>query len=263
MFLDDNPMVGERRQGSRRFWTGREEKLMRQHYPTGGVPECLPLLTGRSASSIYNRAGTMGLRQPDKTGRIVDRQHWTSNEHIDALIRRTYAADTTRNAIARLAKSCNRPRWWVSKRAMKLGLVQPRFKQPAWTEPEEALILDHAHKAPGTLRKLLARHGFERTETAITVKLKRMGADRTDPDHFTAHALAGVMGVDGKTVTGWIVKGWLKAIKRGTERVAVQGGDEWWIHRRDIRRFIVENTAAVDIRKVEKFWFVDLLAGGA
>jgi hypothetical protein len=28
----------------------------------------------------------------------------------------------------------------------------------------------------------------------------------------------------------------------------------------DIARFVVDNVAAVDIRKVDKFWFVDLLA---
>lgn len=263
VFLDDNPMVGEQRQGPRRFWTGREEKIMREKYPTGGVPACLPLLPGRSASSIYNRAGIMGLRKPDKTGRIQDRQRWTTNEHIDALIQRTYATDTSKSAINRLAKTIGRPRWWVSKRATKLGLVTPRFKQPAWTTAEEDLIAEQAHRHPRTLQKMLARRGYVRTETAITVKLKRLGADRSDPDHFTANALAGVMGVDPKTVTGWIIKGWLKAARRGTDRVAVQGGDEWWIHRRDVRAFIVENTAAVDIRKVEKFWFVDLLARAA
>lgn len=250
--LDDNPIVGAPRQGSRRFWTGREEKIMREIYPAGGVPACLPLLPGRSASSIYNRAGSMGLRRPGRQGRVEDRQRWSTSEHIDALIRRTYAQDTSRNAIQRLARSVGRPRWWVSKRAMQLGLVTPRFRQPAWTEVETALIAEQAHRHPRTLQLLLARHGFRRTETAITVKLKRLGADRTDPDHFTATALASVMGVDAKTVSAWIAKGWLRAARRGTDRVAAQGGDQWWIHRRDVRAFIVANTAAVDIRKVEK-----------
>lgn len=35
--LDHNPVVGEPCAGTRRFWTGREEKLLRAHYPTGGV----------------------------------------------------------------------------------------------------------------------------------------------------------------------------------------------------------------------------------
>jgi len=262
-FLDDNPMVGEQRVGSKRFWTGREEKIIRQFYPAGGVAACLAQLPGRSATSIYQRAGLMGVRKPGPSGKVTERQAWTSNEHIDALIRRAYATDATKGAINRLAKTVNRPRWWVSKRATKLGIVPPRFKEAPWSEAELDLIVEHAHKNPATLRRMLARQGFARTETAITVKLKRAGADRTDPDYFTAGALAAAMGVDAKTVTGWIAKGWLKAARRGTERVASQGGDEWWIHRRDIRTFIIENVAAVDIRKVEKFWFVDLLARSA
>lgn len=71
------------------------------------------------------------------------------------------------------------------------------------------------------------------------------------------------MGVDAKVVTGWITKGWLKAQRRGTDRTEAQGGDQWWIHRRDVRTFIIQNAAAVDLRKiVDKEWFVDLLANG-
>jgi hypothetical protein len=43
--------------------------------------------------------------------------------------------------------------------------------------------------------------------------------------------------------------------------VAANGGDEYWIHRHDVRAFVVANVAAVDLRKVEKFWFVEMLAG--
>jgi hypothetical protein len=61
-------------------------------------------------------------------------------------------------------------------------------------------------------------------------------------------------------VTGWVNKGWLRAARRGTERTPQQGGDEHWIHMRDVRRFVIDNVAAVDFRKVDKFWLVDLLA---
>jgi hypothetical protein len=47
---------------------------------------------------------------------------------------------------------------------------------------------------------MLKTEGFDRTETAIIVKLKRLGADRTDPHHLNANQLAGVMGVDRKTI---------------------------------------------------------------
>lgn len=254
--LDCNPLVGEQRKGPRRFWTGREEKLLRQHYPLGGVSACLAALPGRTASSIYQRAAILGLRVPGSDGKVHERQAWETNDQIDALIQRTYQKVPQKKDIQHLAALVGRPRWWVSKRAAKLGLVAPRFKEPAWAEAEIDLITDQAHKHTKTIQKILKRAGFIRTETAIIVKLKRLAADRTDPNHLNANQLATVMGVDRKTVSGWIAKGWLKAERRN----ATTTDDFWWIHRRDIRRFVIDNVAAVDLRKVEKFWFVDLLA---
>lgn len=256
VLLDCNPVSGAPRAGTRRFWTGREEKLLRQHYPLGGVTACLEVLPGRTASSIYNRAGVLGLRVPGAGGKVHERQAWETTDQIDAVIIRAYQTRPTRRAVQHCAQIVGRPRWWVSKRALKLGLVAPRFKEPAWAEAEIDLISSHAHRHPRTLQKMLRRAGFARTETAIVVKLKRLGADRTDPDHLNANQLAGVMGVDRKTVAAWIAKGWLKAKRRKASDL----DDFWWIHRKDIRSFVIDNVAAVDLRKVDKFWFVDLLA---
>ena len=44
MLLSLNPMVGEKRTGSRRMWTVREERVLRETYPAGGTAACLPLL---------------------------------------------------------------------------------------------------------------------------------------------------------------------------------------------------------------------------
>lgn len=257
--LDQNPVVGGMRAGPKRFWTGREEKILRASYPRDGLAGCVPQLPGRSASSIYQRARILGLVSP-RTNEAVPRQRYTSSDAIDAVIRRVYQATPSKGDIGRLARTVNRPRWWVSKRGAALGLAAPRFKSPRWSEAENEIVEAMAHRHPRTIRLALKRAGFERTETAITVQRKRLGASTEDPDHFTARGLAAVMGVDSKGVTAWIVKGWLRAKRRGTARVGVQGGDEWWIHRRDVRQFIVENVAAVDIRKVDKFWFVDLLS---
>lgn len=254
--LDINPVAGTPRSGTKRFWTGREEGLLRRHYAQGGVSACLSALPGRTAKSIYQRAGQLGLRRPGRDGRVAERQRWETSEAIDAIIRRAYQKTPTKNDIQRCAAACGRPRWWVSKRAAALGLVAPRFKDPAWSAAELDLVAANAHKKTSALRAMLKRAGYQRTETAITVKLKRLGADRTDPDHLNANQLAAAMGVDRKTVAGWIAKGFLKARRRE----ATATDDFWSIHRRDIRRFVVDNVAAIDLRKVEKFWFVDLMA---
>lgn len=263
--LAHNPIVGEQRKGPKRFWTGREEKLIREHYPTGGINACLEHLPGRTASSIYNRAGVMGLRGP-RVQHDFHRQRWSSNEQIDRIITEVYSRAPKKNDIAKLAATIGRPRWWVSKRARTLGIVMPRFKAPPWTEPELEIIATFAHRSGKAIRAQLNKRGFIRSETAIIVQLKRRGhgtGKNADFDHYTAQGLSKLFGVDRSTVKGWIVKGWLKAQRRGTARTEQQGGDEYWIHRRDVRAFVIENVSVVDLRKVEKFWFVELLVSGA
>ncbi len=265
--LDLNPINGERRIGPRRFWTGREEKVLREQYAIGGVPGCVALLPGRSASSIYNRANLLELRSPATIKRRgVPRERWSASEQTDAVIRNVYQRIQDKNDITNLAKTIGRPRWWVSKRAAKLGLISPRFKAPTWSATEIAIIGENGHLSAAAIRRRLLRAGFKRTETAILVKLKREGVGTgrdADPDHYTAGALSQLFGIDAKGVTAWIIKGWLKAKRRGTARTDQQGGDEWWVHRKDVRRFVIDNAAAVDVRKVEKSWFIDLLARSA
>lgn len=265
--LEANPVVGDQRRGSRRFWTGREEKILRDNYPDGGVPACLSLLPGRTAASIYNRAGLLGLVRVDGTGRATGfpRKRWHASAAIDEVIRRCYQGSPSKRDVLRCAQTLGRPRWWVSKRAVRLGLVPPRFKSPPWSEDEYEIAAEHAHRDPAVIRRRLKAAGYDRSETAIMVMLKRRGTPtgaNADMNHHTGGGLAKLMGVDAKTVTRWIAQGMLKADKRGTARTEAQGGDQWWISRRDVRRFIVENAAAVDIRKVDKTWFIDLLAGG-
>lgn len=256
-FIDSNPCVGVKKSGAKRFWTTREIKAVQEHYPTGGLKACLPLLPGRTASSIYQRAGILGLHTEGRAG--GRREPWATSDAIDAVIRRVYQSTPSKGDINRLAVTVGRPSWWVTKRASRLGLIAPRFRALPWTEAENDLIQELAHRDPHNIRLALKRAGYERSATAISVQLKRLGACTEDPNHYTAGGLAKLFGVDPKGVTAWIVKGWLQAKRRGTDRVEAQGGDQWWIHRKDVRQFVIENVAAVDLRKVDRFWFVDLL----
>lgn len=255
-----NMMVGEPKPEGRRFWTAREIKVLKETYPNGGLAACLPALPGRSASSIYQKAGANGLLSPREASRgPIPRQRWTSNDQIDRLILDTYGRARSKRDIARLARTLGRPGWWVSRRAQRLGVLMPRFREPDWSEHEIQLISENADRNPRRLQAILKRHGYARTETAIVVKLKRIGADRTDPNHYTAGGLASIMGIDSKSVLAWINKGWLKAERRGTARVEAQGGDQWWIKRRDVAAFVIANVAVVNFAKADKFWLVDLL----
>lgn len=242
---------------TRHFWTNKEVETVRQLYPSGGLVACMEALPGRTASGIYQRAGILGLKRPHKQPRR--KEPWTTNQFIDDRIRRAYA-NPTNNSVNDCARAVARPRWWVSKRAAALGLIAPRFREPTWTPAEDELLAEHAHKKPSAIRSIMKRRGFARSDTAIAVRRKRLSLSSIDPDNYTSRGLAVMFGIDSHAITNWIQKGWLKAKPRGTDRVAVQGGDMWSIKRKDVRQFIIENTAAVDIRKVDKHWFVDLLA---
>lgn len=243
----------------RRFWTAKEETLLRQNYPRGGLALAVAVLPHRDEGAIYQRAAKLGLRSP-RAGQFRS-ERYQGSAFIDEMIRRTYQGTPRKNMVADLARVINRPRWWVGKRATYMGLKAPRTKEPAWTPAEIDIATRLAARRPENIRKALVRAGFTRSETSIVVKLKRLGISRVDPDNYTARGLATALGVDSKTITRWIDKGWLKATRRGTARVEVQGGDEWAIKTRDIRRFVTENASVVDLRKVDGVWFIEMLAG--
>lgn len=257
--LDTSPDPAAPRTGPRRFWTGREEMLLRATYPVSGIAGAMTELPDRSARAIYQHARELGLHAPNVT---APRRRWRSTEHIDAAIRRTYESPAS-GAVNRLAQTIGRPRSWIHDRAIKIGCAVPRFKALPWSASEIELLHAHAHKTPSVIERIFRAKGYARTATAIRVQIKRIGADTGDPNHYTARGLGLLMGVDAKTVTRWIEKGMLSASRRETARVTAQGGDEWWISRQQVRRFVIENVAAVDFRKVDKVWLVELLTGRA
>jgi hypothetical protein len=240
----------------RYYWTMAEIKIVREHYPIGGVNACRAHLPDRTEGAIHQQARGLGLWAPK--GKKPAQPYATSPE-IDRAIIECYQTRTERGAIKALAAKLLRPFWWVKKRAIALGIAQPATREPDWSAAEIELLRAHAHKNEHVIRRLFARHGFKRTATAIVVKRKRLQCDSTDPDHYTARQLSLEFGVDSSTITKWIERGLLKAKRRGTERTAVQGGDMWWIKRRDVRDFVADNAGAVDLRKVNKVWFIDLL----
>lgn len=257
LILDTAETVGEPRTGGRRFWTGREEMILRAEYTRLGLAGVLEKLPGRSAQAIYEHARKIGVKSP-REAKTTRRAPLGSNEQIDALIRRTCQNHPESGAIKRLAQTINRSRQWIRDQAIRLGCAVPRFKAPPWIAAEIEIIAENPHLGPLALKRRLRRAGFERTEVAIVSKLGLLGASMIDPDHYTANGLAKLFGIDVKVVTGWIAKGWLNARRRGTERTDLQG-DQWWISRRQVRRFVVGSVQVIDFRKLDKVWLVDLL----
>lgn len=183
---------------------------------------------------------------------------------MDDLIRRVYQqyVGMSRRPVARaLAEKLGLPRWRVSRRALELGCSIPRKKEPIWTEPELSILERFSHRHPSYIQKILKRNGFNRTEVGIVLKRKRMRliANR---EGMSACQAAEFFGVDVNWVTRQIAEGGLKAERRETMRTEKQGGDIYYIREKHIRKFIIDNPELIDIRKIEKFYFIELLANG-
>lgn len=242
-----------------KHWTTAEIAIVRELYPAQGPQAVAARLPHRSLASIYAQAHTLGLKAPH-AARNWREVKWRPSDAIDAEIRRVYQAGVGSNEVNDLAQRLMRPRWWVGKRAAALGVVLPRFKEPPWTDEEDThldTLAARGHTSPVIARKMRAA-GFNRTETACVVRMKRIGIARggDGSEAWCATALAKLMGVDNTTVTKrWIKLEGLPAKKRGTERTAAQGGDEWLITRDGLRRWLKDHAQSIDLRKVDKFFF--------
>ncbi|MDZ7735916.1 MAG: hypothetical protein U5P41_07305 [Gammaproteobacteria bacterium] len=181
---------------------------------------------------------------------------------LDDAIRELYQSRPEKGCIYAFAKKWGYPRWWISKRARDLGFVSPRLSEPPWSEAEDELLGQHSHKTLSVIQRIFKSHGYTRSETAINVRRKRLHLNVRDPDRFTATQLARILGLDSKSVTRWIHLDMLPAEHRGTARTELQGGDMFWIRRDDVREFIRNNPERIDLRKVEKHMFIELLLGG-
>jgi hypothetical protein len=181
-------------------------------------------------------------------------------EAVDA-IRKVYVTATGNGEVREVAKLVCLPRWKITRYAQSQGWIARTNKEPDWTERELEILWRSAHRSPEVIRKALRRAGYKRSMTGIVLKRKRM--------HYLKHlegqsarSLAECFGVEQHCITRWIARGQLKADVRGLHRTPQQGGDHYYIKDKWVRDFVIENVAEIDIRKVDKYWFVDLLAGG-
>jgi hypothetical protein len=243
-----------------RFWTDAEKRIVLEHYPAGGVAACLVRLPNRTPAGVHQAARKLGIGSEKMP---AERQSHGYGPEMDERIRTAWPMLNGRGAVGDLAQRLDVPRWWLSKRATKLGLVAPHRKEPPWTEAENALMRKVPLHRPEQAARIFREHGFSRTATAIVVRAKRLEISRRTHETLSARAAADILGVDSKTMTSWCIAGDLKAGRRGTNRLTQQGGDAWSIEPAELRRFVLDNLDRVDIRKVEKFAFVALIASEA
>jgi hypothetical protein len=164
-----------------------------------------------------------------------------------------------RGALKAVGRQIGWPPSAVCRRGAELHLT--RAKEQPWTPAEEDLLERFGHLAPSGIQRQLARAGYPRSIAAIQLKRTRSRIVR-NLDGYSACGLAEAFGVDVHRVLAWIRRGLLKAQRRGTDRTAAQGGDIWWIDRREVKRLILRAPEEIDLARVEKIWFLDLLTNG-
>lgn len=247
-----------------RFWTQAEDEIVRQNYGTGGAAACLLKLPQRTIEGIYGRAHKLGLGVPHYNGKGKRRTPEMSPE-LEQKIRDAWPElAAKRGSVRTLAVRLDVERWWLSRQLVKLGLtVTRRTKEPPWSEAENALMREVPLHDPAACARIFKARGFSRTPTAIVVRAKRLDISRRYGATLSATAAAAIIGVDSKWITSRCLSGEIKAGRRGSNRLTQQGGDAWAIEHAVFRRWILDNLESVDIRKVDKFAFVELLVGKA
>jgi hypothetical protein len=180
---------------------------------------------------------------------------------IDQEIRNAYQKQRRgdRHALHAISRKIGWTRSAVCKRGAELGIT--RAKERPWSTAEEELLERFGHLAPSGIRRQLAAAGFRRSIGAIQIRLTRSRI-KQNLSGYSANSLADALGVDVHKILTWIRRGLLTAERRGTERTQRQGGDTWWISDRAVRRFILRAPEEIDLARVEKIWFLDLLTGG-
>lgn len=184
---------------------------------------------------------------------MARRRKWIWTPEEEALLLRYY--DGHREHLKRLYRRLRRfPTWVIRKKAGDLGLA--RHKEPRWTVAEEEFVERHI----GTLAWKKMADKIGRTVVATKLHAKRMGLRKTKIG-LTANSAARLLGCDIHKVTGWIGRGWLPSVRRGTDRQPVQGGDAWLIQPNAMRRLVIAHPEEIDLRRVDKLWFIDLMVG--
>lgn len=147
------------------------------------------------------------------------------------------------------------PRWKISDWAVQLG-VSRRYDR-RWTPEETSYLEKHLYHVPF---EVIAKH-LNRTVTAVKSRAHRIRLYLCHVDGYTMADLMLGLGIrNHHKVERWIKLGLLKGEKLPVSDHAV--AQPWRFRDKDIRDFIVAYPEEIDLRKVDKHWFIDLLAGG-
>ena len=191
-------------------------------------------------------------------GQRQKRNKYPISAEMHAEIKAVYLIASENGEINALAAKLGYPRWKITRYAQEQGWIQKVYKQPNWTEAELEVLKANAHHAPDVIQRQLYKHGFSRSVTGIILRRKRSNFLKQLDGRSATH-YAKCFGVDIHFILDAILRLKLKARKRGTKRTENQGGDNWYILPEDVKEYIENHIEEIDIRKVDKIWFVKIL----
>lgn len=183
---------------------------------------------------------------------------WVITPEMHRRIEQVYKTNTGNNEVNELAERLGLPRWKVTRYAMSHGWIAKQKGSSSWTIPELEVLQKLARYTPVVIQHRMSEKGYQRSINSIVLKLKRMKMRQNINGHSSLD-VAQCLGVDAHFVTRAIKLGKLRATRRGTARTERQGGDHWYILDQNLRKYVFEYLDEIDIRKVDKYWFVDLI----
>jgi len=195
----------------------------------------------------------------------LDRIKYRWTPERDEILRERYDS-RKRGRAQEIADGFGWPKWAVTRRATALGLS---YTKPAnWTPDEVGFLWEHAGSR--TI-DWMAKRLSGRSKTAIVLALKHRGISRRWREGYTLRELELCFGCDHHGIRRWIHEGKLNGNRRGTNRTgpggrSTEGGnapaDAWYFTDEDLLRFIKAHPMAFELRKVDQFWFMDLITSG-
>lgn len=189
------------------------------------------------------------------------RKHFLTDDEIKIILSFYDGTTIKTNKIMRLLGH-KYPRWYVKRKAQEMGLARCH-KQPDWSEKEvEYLHKFFPQKGFVAIQNGLKRinGGILRSITAITLKKRRLHINKRS-DGFTMRMVEEIFGTDHHKIEKWVHLGWLQDGRKGTERTKAQGGDMHHFRSENLRNFVINYPEEIDIRRVEKMTFIQLIAG--
>lgn len=144
--------------------------------------------------------------------------------------------------------------------ALRRGWVTPTLDARRWTTEEDALLERYSHLSVSALARCFKRHGFSRSQTALMRRRQELlgGAvqARADNGYYSGQQAGELLGMSGKMISYVIRAGHLKATHSDLNTLT---GPMWRITAKDLRAFALEHARYLDLSKVDKYAFLDLL----